>query len=264
MRRSLIVVLILCILAVAALEVAGILLKKRLQAPPPPGPQAPSAVPALPKPLPRVGEKIVYDVKLGALKLGQSVFRQVPNEKVGETDAEVFIFETKFARFSDTEKIFADPETFLPLRVERKISIWPRKEDVVEEYDQKAFKVRLSRNGRHEEIKGDCPLQNAVLLPFSLRQESELGPGWKMRVNLPTQKFTVLYAGDEKLKVPAGEFETWHFKSDPDKFEVWVTQKEPKIPVKIRGTGAVGYTMYMSSYTPPPPGTATERERKEQ
>jgi hypothetical protein len=256
MRKWLIVVLMLCIGGFIGLETAiwvswerpASSLQPRLQLQPPEGVIPAVKKPARPK---RVGERIEYNVKLGALKLGESVFTQVKGEMVGGMPADVFIFETKLFRFSDTEKIFANPENYLPLRVERDIKAWPKKEKIVEEYDQKACAVVVSKNGERVEIKSSGPLQNAVLLPFSLREYGRIGPGWSNEVNLPTQKFLIRFDGEEKVQVPAGEFTAYHFRSEPDKFEVWVTADESRIPVKIRGTGALGYTMFMSDYTPP-------------
>jgi hypothetical protein len=250
MRKLLIAVFVLWALAEIGVEISGRGITCRIRA------QSGSFAPLCPvapqfvRPA-RTGERIEYDVKLGAIKLGRSVFRQVESSRLGETQADVFIFETKLFHFSDTEKIYGDPISFLPLRVERDIYSWPKKETITEEYDQKAFLVRLTGNGSNQEIKSSGPLQNAILLPFSLREYPVLEPGWSAKVNLPTQKFTITLAGKEKVRVPAGEFETYHFKSDPDKFEIWVTADASRIPVKIRGTGALGYTMFMTGYTQP-------------
>lgn len=258
MRKSLVVMLVMCILVVIGLEVADRVIRQRLadqrQCP------VPAAVVREPVKPERIGERIEYDIKLGMLKLGTSLFRQVENGVVGEAKANVFIFETKLIRFSDTEKIFADPRRYLPLRVERNISAWPKHEEIVEEYDQKAYKVTLNKGGRHDEIKSDGPLQNAILLPFSLRECARMEPGWRAQVNLPTQQFAIVFMGTEKISVPAGDFDTYHFKSEPEKFEVWVTADESKIPVKIKGTGAIGYTMFMSKYTPPDSARAGTRK----
>jgi hypothetical protein len=261
MRQWLLIVLALCALAAIGFMLVSRACRARIVLSLPLCPAlapVPVVVPApvpVPPPEPvrpsRVGEKIKYTVKLGMLKLGESVFTQVQSETVGGIKADVFLFETKLFRFSDTEKIFGNPENFLPLRVERDISAWPKKENITEEYDQKADTVTLVKNGKRDEIKSSGPLQNAILLPFSLREYKKIGPGWSMKVNLPTQKFEILFDGEEKVRVPAGEFTTYHFRSEPDKFEVWVTADESRIPVKIRGTGALGYILFMSGYTPP-------------
>lgn len=208
-------------------------------------------VPAKPVRPVRVGEKIAYDVKMGALKMGTAVYEQRAGVVLEGRQVDCFTFETRLLRFVDRERIFSDPETTLPVRVERDISMWPKHEVIVEEYDQKNFTVTLRKGGRTDTITSGGPLQNAILLPFSIRERARLEPGWSARVNLPTQKFEITLTGAERVRVPAGEFEAYHFISVPEKFEVWVTKDEKRVPVKIKGTGAVGYTLFMSSYNPP-------------
>ena len=54
-------------------------------------------------------------------------------------------FKTKVLLVEDTEKIYSDPESLLPYRVERTISkLWGR-EYITEEYDQKKFTVAIKK-----------------------------------------------------------------------------------------------------------------------
>ncbi|MGE5309413.1 MAG: DUF3108 domain-containing protein [Deltaproteobacteria bacterium] len=249
-KRLLAVLLVLAFLLVAALEIAGRVFKRRLEearrsVPPP------AECPVRPARPSYVGERIEYEVKMGALKIGSAVFTREEPATINGKEQDVFVFETRVVRFTDTERIYADPETLLPLRVDRDISMWPRKERIVERYDQKNLQVTISKNGQTQEIKSDDHLNNAVLLPFSIRENPDLRAGWKIRVNLPTQKFEVTLVGTERVRVPGGEFDTYHFTSQPEKFEVWMTKDTAKIPVKIKGTSGLGYTMFMSAYRPP-------------
>jgi len=84
-----------------------------------------------------------------------------------------------------------------------------------------------------------------------VRKISDLDVGWKFLINLPTQQFTLQVLRVEKVTVPAGTFDAYYLTSDPERFEIWITADARRIPVRIRGSGAVGYTMLMREYIPP-------------
>ena len=52
----------------------------------------------------------------------------------------------------------------------------------------------------------------------------------------------------EEIGIPAGKFKVYHFTSNPNKFEIWITQDPLRLPVKIKGAGGLGYTLVMESY----------------
>ncbi|MDD5236179.1 MAG: hypothetical protein PHU91_00705, partial [Candidatus Omnitrophica bacterium] len=94
-------------------------------------------------------------------------------------------FLTKVPGFRDLEKIYADPQTGLPLTVERYIQ-WPlSKEFLIEEYDpannsqvtRRFVKDKLTDEYRY---KSNGPYYNSILLPFYLRGVKDLNIGWSM------------------------------------------------------------------------------------
>ena len=66
---------------------------------------------------------------------------------------------------------------------------------------------------------------------------------------LPTQQFLIRLVSVDRIKVPSGEFKCYHFESFPKKFEIWISADNRRIPVKIKGLGALGYTMVMQDYS---------------
>ncbi|RJP29688.1 MAG: hypothetical protein C4533_01495 [Candidatus Omnitrophota bacterium] len=197
---------------------------------------------------PYLGEKIIYEVKFGKIPLGSAVFTYLPPETAGEGMMLSHMrFETSVARLKDTEDIYCDPKTMLPIKIKREIVKWIKKENIVEEYDQKNFSLKITKNGNSEEsvfIKKDSPIHNAVLLPFYVRGIADLKKGWQLKVALPQKNFIVTLDSVEKVKVPAGEFLAYHFVSEPAAVEIWITV-EKRIPVKIEGLGAFGYSLQM-------------------
>lgn len=201
----------------------------------------------------RIGEKITYYVQLGKLNLGKAVFEHLPNTKLGARNVNLMTFETRLARFTDLERIYSDPETFLPLRVERYVSTWPFPEKIIEDYDQEKFilTIKKLKNNKQEEIviKRDNVINNAILLPFYVRDIAKLDLGYNLMAQLPTQEFIIELVAREEIRVPAGRFMTYRFESRPKKFEIWISADERRVPVKINGTSGLGYTLSLQEYS---------------
>ena len=205
------------------------------------------------KPIERVGEKIVYAVTMGKVSLGQAVFTHLAPAQLNGKKVSLMTFETKLVRFRDLETVYSDSDSFLPLRVERRISSWPILEKITEDYDQEKFilTIRKNKGGKDAEfiVRKNSPIHNAIILPFYVRKMDNLGPGWQMTVNLPTRQFQIKLISIEEIKIPAGTFKAYRFESNPKRFEIWLSADERKIPLKIKGTGAFGYTLIMKEYS---------------
>ena len=159
-------------------------------------------------------------------------------------------FRTKVFLFEDTEKIYSDPKSLLPCKVERNISGLSGKEYITEEYDQKKFTVviRKFKAGKQvsEQItKANGPIHNAILLPFSLSRRPDLGIGLHFTARVPAE-FKVELVSIDEIAVPAGKFQAYHFKSIPDKFEIWLNKDIPRVPLKIKGKG---YSLLMKKHS---------------
>ena len=163
--------------------------------------------------------------------------------------------ETKLTQFRDTEKIYSDPKTLLPVRVERDIMKLFVRERITEDYDQDNFTVTIIKNkGAMEEklvIKKDSHIHNALLLPYYVRRLPSLDVGRIIIANLPTRRLEIKLVSIEDVKVPAGTFKAFHFKSTPKQIEIWISTDERRIPLKIQGSGIFGYSMVMSEYASP-------------
>lgn len=207
-------------------------------------------------PIEYIGEKIKYEVRMGNLRMGDAVYNYAEPEKLNGGLADIVTFETKIAgRFYDFEKIYSDPKTFLPLRVERKIDSWPVKENIVEEYDQQNFFAKITKfknnASQQQVIRKAGPINNAILLPFYVRRIPDLKLGWILRAELPTQTFQIKLISLQELQLPGGKVQVYYFASVPKKFEIWITADDRRIPVKIKGAGYLGYTLVMKEYQAP-------------
>lgn len=193
-------------------------------------------------------ETIIYDIS----PVGQSEYQDFGLVDYGGRKVNLVVFKTQAVGFKDTEKIYSSPDDYLPIRVERDVSMWLHQEYITEEYFPLENRMSITKfeGGRKTEeyfYKADRPINNAILIPFSLRKIPDLKIGWTYDIRLPAE-FKVKLAGIEDVIVPAGKFKAYHFTSTPPKFEIWISYDRLKIPVKIKGLGAFSYTMAMKKH----------------
>lgn len=199
-----------------------------------------------------IKEKITYNVMLGNLCLGKSYFTNITNVNINGRLLNLMLVETKLTRFRDTERIYSDPQTLLPLRVERDISSWFVQEKITEDYNQEDFTLTvINKRGVKEEkttIKKNSYIHNALLLPYVVRYLPKLDIGRTLIANLPNRRFEIKFVSIDNIKVPAGAFKAYHFISTPKQFEIWISADARRIPIRIHGNGIFGYSMVMSEY----------------
>lgn len=201
----------------------------------------------------RVGERINYDLFLGKVRVGRSEYHHLKKAYLNEKLVDVITFYTEAMNFKDRETIYCDSSTLLPLIVERKISRPMKPEKIREVYDQINFKLTINKQRfgtSTMEINSTEPIHNSIILPFFVRNAADLDNGWVFTANLPQGKYLITLMGKEEVETPAGKFEAYYFESDPSKIKIWISTDENRIPLRIDGTGGIGYKMMMHDYTP--------------
>ena len=202
-----------------------------------------------------IGEKLIYEVKLGKITIGKSTFTRLPNATANGKIILVMTFETNVTNFKDTETIYTDAVTFLPLKIERNITNWLSKEKITEEYNQSDFTLHINkRKGSNTEtmvIKKDGPIHNAILLPQQIRYIDSFKPENAISANLPNRKFEIKMVGEENVEVPAGKYKAYKFESTPKQIAIWISADTQKVPLKIQGTGFLGYLMVLKERIAP-------------
>lgn len=166
--------------------------------------------------------------------------------------ANLVVFSTKLPTFTDTETIYSDPKTRLPILVERDLSIFGQKEYLKEDYYPlvNTLSIVKYKNGKQVDqyfFKGRAPIQNAILVPFLLRNEKDLKIGSTFDIILP-QEYKVKLIDIEEVKVSSGKYKAYHFTSVPAKFEIWISADIHRLPVKMKGVG-FPYTLEMKKHT---------------
>jgi hypothetical protein len=193
-------------------------------------------------------EKIIYRISTG----GNAEFNDLGVVEMEGRKARLVTFRTHIGGLMDGfERIYGEPDTFLPLRIERDVFFLFRKEHLIEEYSPETFSVSIKKyvNGKfviEYLYSKERPVQNAILLRSFLKSVKDLHVGWSTDILIP-DPYTVTLVDIEDVEVPAGKFSAYHFKSEPRKFEIWVTRDAGHVPVKLAVTGGYRTTLEMKA-----------------
>jgi hypothetical protein len=195
------------------------------------------------------GESIKYLIS----PFGRAEYNDLGTVEFEGKKVNLITFKNKVLFTEDAQKIYSDPENGLPYKIERTISGLWSKEDITREYDQKNFAVLVKnfkgkRLVSEQTIKADGPIQDVILFPFYLSRLLDLKVGMVFEARLPEAIKLEVVAIDE-ISVPAGKFLAYHFKSIPDKIEIWINKDTPRVPLKIQGKFALNYSMVMKNYS---------------
>jgi hypothetical protein len=201
----------------------------------------------------RAGEEIAYEVRFGKILLGEAKFKYLGKVDLQGKAVNLLVLETKVVNFLDKENIYSDPESMLPVRIERSISSFLKKEQIIENYDQLNYQVTITKNnGKNPPqqlvIKRNGVIHNAVLFPYSVRDLPDLAVGREFILNLPNRTLRVNLVSIESLKIGHKVFQAFRFESTPRQIAVWISTDEQRIPLKIEGSGVFGYALILKSY----------------
>jgi hypothetical protein len=148
-------------------------------------------------------------------------------------------FVTKTNNFNDTETIYADIDSFLPIKIERDIRMLGRKIDIVEEYNQEKNFVKIIRTEgsktTEQTIKSDSQLNSILCLIYLYRLPGNIELGKTMTINLPLKKIQVKVNVIKDVTVPAGEFDAFILESQPKGYNIWFDTSSSRLPLSIDG-----------------------------
>ena len=259
----------------ATLMVAATLLTGGAGVPHPPHPVTPVHVtPARADTTSRVpfgsGEKLVYDVKFGDLKVGVGSMEVAGPEQIRGLDAWHTVFRVKggtfFYHVDDVFESWFDTHTLSSLRFvqqleeggkdrERRFEIFPDKATFIQE-------------GKPEKPSVSEPLDDGSFLYFVRSRQLEVGQTYSFdRYFQPDRNpVTLKVLRRERVTVPAGTFDaivvqpiikTSGIFSDKGEAEVWLADDSTRIMLQLKSKLSFGsLNLYLTSYHPqtsPPP-----------
>lgn len=198
------------------------------------------------------GERLEYEVRYKRLKLGESVLTFHGEKELGDNKVYHITFVTRIPAFKDTEELYAEKDTFLPVEVHRTIKKKLGFGDRIREvYDQENFSVDISQKSklRSKEfsIQKDSPIQNAILLAYHYRTKKDFSASDRFKIALPTADFEVMFDGIEVIDTPLGEYRAYAFTSEPPRFRLWLSADQRKLPLKIENPSTLGYSLLIKS-----------------
>jgi hypothetical protein len=189
------------------------------------------------------GETIYYDIEKLGLKVGEAAIVFHGSTQIEGRGAFLITVTSHGFRFFDEEKIYVDPLNFLPVRVERNLNVFGKKEQIVEYYDTLKGGVRVVKTAKgkttQQIIRKGNILDNIYSFVFRYRKTGGFRIGDKAGIHLPTRDVEFFLERTEQLNVSDKDYTAYYMHSIPVKYRVWFDQGHNKIPLRI--DGAVGF-----------------------
>ncbi|MBI5415492.1 MAG: DUF3108 domain-containing protein [Candidatus Omnitrophica bacterium] len=199
------------------------------------------------------GETIRYDIKKLNIKWGEATmtFHGIASLD-GRPELLITVTSSGF-KFFDEEKIYFDPKAFLPVRVERDLDIFGKKEKITEYYnaEQKTVRIVKTAKGKTTEqtIRRPGPLDNMYCFIFRYRMAGKFQKGEDILIHLPTRDVRFQLMDIQPLAIDGKAFTAHYMQSDPAKYSVWFAADSRRVPLRIDGTAGIGKTaMIMVNY----------------
>ena len=195
----------------------------------------------------RPGEVIRYAVKQGFIKAGEATL-----EFRGETYRDgrkytLIIFNAKGFNFRDEERIFVDGKTFLPQLVLRDLNIFGSVENIMEEYDQAAGTIRITKvaGGRSSDqlIQKKGPVENIFAFLYRYRLQGDLDPKASFSLNIPTMDLTMSGEKERVFNTAGTAYPALLISTVPAKYSIWMDKGLHHLPLRIGGAIGIANTM---------------------
>ncbi|MFH0754986.1 MAG: DUF3108 domain-containing protein [Candidatus Omnitrophota bacterium] len=215
-------------------------------------------IPALVQAAPYVpGEKIHYAIKKAGVKVGEATL-----EFQGETyrdgkKSTLIVFTATGFNFYDEERIFVDGTTFLPQRVMRDLNIFGNKEQIMEDYDQAAGTIRVTKTAHgvttEQVIRKDGVVDNIYGFIYRYRNQGQHKADETFDLKLPTMDVTMSQVKSMGFNAAGRMYQASLIRSVPAKYSIWMDESEKHLPLRIAGAVGIANTvMTMIEYREAP------------
>ncbi len=193
-------------------------------------------------------KKLTYKVYYNGMFSGYIYWSYQGKEKIGKREADVLRVssDTKIFKLLDLtsdEEVYLDSETHLPLKVERNILMFGKKELIEEIYNQEKGYVQIVRKGdvvKEEILRQQTPIHNILALLYFFPESIKLEKDKWMIFNLPTQKIKIKFIEERMLKVGKDKQNTYFLLGRGAKrFSLWM-DKTTRLPLRIEFVSILG------------------------
>ena len=222
-----------------------------------------------------VGERMDYDVRFSAIKVGNGSMEVMRVEDIRGQDAWVTEFRVKggtfFYKVNDVLRSWIDRDTFSSLRFQQDLDQGGRdRERTFEIYPDRSVYVQAGANGDAEQPSVGNPLDDGSFLYFVRTVPLEVGQTYEFnRYFRPDRNPVIIRVlRKEKVKVPAGTFDaiviqpiikTSGIFSEGGEAQIWLSDDDRRIMLQMKSKLSFGsLNLYLRSYRQSAaPATAT-------
>ena len=193
-------------------------------------------------------DKLVYSVFFNGVLSGYIEWEYRGRQKVDGVTVDVLSVNSDTNIFNlleldSKERVFLDSQTSLPIKVERDIVFFGKKEIIEETYDQERGEIKIKRKNSKEPeemLTQDTPIHNILELLYFFPQDVALEPDQWMIFNLPTQKIRIKMVKERVLKMNGIDWDTYFLVGRGAKrFSLWL-DKEEKMPLRLEFISLAG------------------------
>ncbi len=194
------------------------------------------------------GQKLSYKVSFNGIPSGTIEWEYLGRGKVGAREADILAVssDTKVMNLLNLvsdEKVFLDAENHLPLKVERDIVLFGKKELIEEFYDQESGCVKIVRTNkktRQDLFYPPKPIHNILALLYFFPKDVELEKKKWMIFNLPTRKLKIKFIKERKLSLGKKKVDTYFLIGRGAKrVSLWM-DKVQRLPLRLEFIFPVG------------------------
>jgi hypothetical protein len=214
--------------------------------------------------VPAVGERLEYDVKFSAVRVGSGYMEAIGYEPVRDVKALHVKFTVRggtfFYKVNDVLESWIDTARFVSLRHSQELSEGSR--DRERRFEFFPERRTLSQDGKAEEPGVAEPLDEGSFLYFVRRVPLEVGRTYEFaRYFRPDRNpVRIVVLRRERIKVPAGTFNTIVIQpiikakglfSEGGKAQVWLSDDSARVLVQMKSSLPIGsLNLYLRSYRP--------------
>jgi len=193
-------------------------------------------------------EKLVYNVYFNGIPSGYIEWEYLGRQVVDGITVDVLSVNSDTNIFNlldldSKEKVFLDSKTSLPVKVERDIVFFGKKEIIEETYDQEKGQIKIKRSSSKDPediLSQDTPIHNILELLYFFPQDVALKRGKWMTFNFPTQKIKIKMVKERVLKIKGVKHDTYFLIGrGAKKFSLWL-DKEKRMPLRLEFISWVG------------------------
>jgi hypothetical protein len=214
--------------------------------------------------LPALGERLVYDVKFSAVKVGSGFMEAVGYENVRGVDALHVRFVVRggtfFYKVNDVLESWIDTARFVSLRHRQDLSEGSK--DRERNFEFFPERRTFTQDGRPEEPGLSEPLDDGSFLYFVRRVPLEVGRTYEFnRYFRPDRNpVKIIVLRRERIRVPAGEFNAIVIQpiikakglfSEGGKAQVWLSDDSARVMLQMKSSLPIGsLNLYLREYRP--------------